>query len=116
MDRGKKLKSELSRVLARWKKDPSVRQIILFGSLADGTVRSGSDIDLIIVQETGKKFLQRLEPFYLDSRTAMDILVYTPDEFREMKERNFLKQALNNSVILYEAGHAQRRKKVAEAG
>jgi len=40
----------------------------------------------------------------------MDILVYTPDEFREMKERNFLKHALNNSLILYEAGPARRRK------
>lgn len=116
MDRLKKLNSELRRVVARWKKDPSVRQIILFGSLANGTARSGSDIDIIIIQETEKKFLQRLEQFYLDSQTAMDILVYTPDEFREMKERNFLKQALKDSVIIYETGSTRRRKTVAQAG
>ena len=38
-----------------------------------------SDIDLIIVQETKARFLDRLEPFYtqLDPRTDVDILVYT---------------------------------------
>ncbi len=33
----------------------------------------------------------------------MDILVYTPQEFEEMKERPFVKMALREGKMLYEA-------------
>ena len=87
----------------RWSRDPSIKKIILFGSVARGDIRRGSDLDLIIVQETDKKFLARLEPFYRDARIAMDILVYTPDEFAAMVEGIFLKNALRDGVVIYEA-------------
>ncbi len=41
------LKAELDRILNRLKKDPSVRLVLLFGSLARGDARDHSDIDLI---------------------------------------------------------------------
>lgn len=97
------LKAELDRILNRLKKDPSVRLVLLFGSLARGDARDHSDIDLIIVKETEKRFLDRLDEFYDDAREAMDVLVYTPQEFEEMKERPFVKWALKEGKILYEA-------------
>ncbi len=97
------LKAELDRILNRLKKDPSVRLVLLFGSLARGDARDHSDIDLIVVKETEKRFLDRLDEFYDDAREAMDVLVYTPQEFEEMKERPFVKRALKEGKILYEA-------------
>ena len=97
------LKAELDRILNRLKKDPSVRLVLLFGSLARGDASDHSDIDLIVVKETEKRFLDRLDEFYDDAREAMDVLVYTPQEFEQMKERPFVKRALKEGKILYEA-------------
>ncbi len=97
------LKIELDRILNRLKKDPSVRLVLLFGSLARGDARDHSDMDLIVVKETEKRFLDRLDEFYDDAREAMDVLVYMLQEFEQMRERPFVKRALKEGMILYEA-------------
>jgi len=33
---------------------------------------------------------------------ATDLLVYTPEEFEDMKERRFLKHALKDAEVLHE--------------
>ena len=112
----RRLEGELQVFIDRWSRDPSIKKIILFGSVARGNIHRGSDLDLIIVQETDKKFLARLEPFYRDARIAMDILVYTPDEFAAMVEGIFLKNALRDGVVIYEAGTGKGREQMAKAG
>jgi len=97
------LEGELERILNRLKNDTSVRKVLLFGSLARGDARDHSDIDLIVVKDTQMRFLDRLDEFYDDAREAMDILVYTPQEFEEMKERPFVKRGLREGKMLYEA-------------
>ena len=97
------LEGELERILNRLKNDTSVRKVLLFGSLARGDARDHSDIDLIVVKDTQMRFLDRLDEFYDDAREAMDILVYTPQEFEEMKERPFVKRALREGKMLYVA-------------
>jgi predicted nucleotidyltransferase len=97
------LNAELERILTRLKMDPSVRKVLLFGSLARGDARDHSDIDLIVVKDTQMRFLDRLDEFYDDAREAMDVLVYTPQEFEEMKHRPFIKMALKEGKMLYEA-------------
>jgi hypothetical protein len=62
-----------------------------------------SDIDLIIVKNTNKKFLDRLDEYYVDASEPLDILVYTPEEFHHMKEQPFIKRALKEGRILLEA-------------
>jgi hypothetical protein len=61
----------------------------------------------IVVKETQMRFLDRLDEFYDDAREAMDILVYTPQEFEEMKERPFVKRALREGKMLYGAASPQ---------
>lgn len=112
----RRLEDELRVFIDQWSRDPSIKKIILFGSVARGEVHRGSDLDLIIIQETDKKFLSRLEPFYRDARVAMDILVYTPEEFAAMAEGIFLKNALQDGVVIYEAGTGKGRKPVAKTG
>jgi len=103
MSRKEELERGLKKIVERLKKDESIRLILLFGSMARGDIGSESDIDLIIVKETDKKFLDRLDEFYEDADIAMDLLVYTPDEFERMKKRSFIKRVSEEGVILYEA-------------
>ena len=115
-ERKRRLEDELRVFIERWSRDPSIKKIILFGSVARGDVRRDSDLDLIIVQETDKKFLSRLEPFYRDAPIATDILVYTPDEFAAMTEGIFLKNALRDGVVVYEAETGTRRDQMIKTG
>jgi len=65
-------------------------KIILFGSYARGNWDEESDIDIIVVYRTEKKFMDRLEELYVkwNFPKAIDILAYTPDEFTEMMKNN----------------------------
>ncbi|GAB4542338.1 MAG: nucleotidyltransferase domain-containing protein [Anaerolineae bacterium] len=99
------LKSQLSDIRARLAK-MGVQKAILFGSLARGQVTPFSDLDLIIVQETDARFLDRLEAMYteLELRVDADILVYTPAEWAELQTWNpFIQHVLREGEIIYEA-------------
>jgi len=60
-----------------------VQAAYLFGSFATGDYRSGSDIDLILISETQLPFTKRGMEFadLFDIYPALDLLVYTQDEF-----------------------------------
>ncbi len=102
--RRKALKNELIRVVDELKK-AGAKRIILFGSLAKDDIGPASDIDLLVVQETKKRFIERLGELYelIDPKYALDLLVYTPSEFDEMKKKSiFVKQILREGKLLYE--------------
>ena len=101
--RRKVLEKELERLLPKIV-ELDVEKVILIGSML-GKVHKSSDIDIIVIKKTDKKFLDRLDEFYdhLKPRVAVDILVYTPEEFEKMKRSNqFIGHALKNGRILYE--------------
>jgi predicted nucleotidyltransferase len=103
-ERLKRLQEELERIIPILIHS-GVKKIILFGSLAKGNIHKGSDIDLIIVKETDKRFVDRLEELYslISPKVAMDIFVYTPEEFEKMaKEGGFISTALREGKVLYE--------------
>jgi predicted nucleotidyltransferase len=82
-----------------------VEKIILFGSLNTDNIHKSSDIDLIVVQKTEKKFFERIDEYYqyLKPKVALDLFVYTPEEFKEMKEWNsFIISALKKGRVIYE--------------
>jgi predicted nucleotidyltransferase len=99
------LEAQLSDIRRRLA-DMGVQKAILFGSLARGDVTPFSDLDLVIVQDTDARFLDRLEPFYaeLDLQVDADILVYTPEEFSELQIWNpFIQQVMREGKVIYEA-------------
>ncbi|HUW41414.1 MAG TPA: nucleotidyltransferase domain-containing protein [Rectinemataceae bacterium] len=55
----------------------------LFGSYGTEDFGRDSDIDLILIAETGKPFVERALDFsdLIDLVPDMDLLVYTPEEF-----------------------------------
>ena len=87
-----------------------LQRVILFGSLARGTSTRDSDIDLIVIQETDVRFVERpteiLNRLYEKlSGWGIDILVYTPAEFdRMLAGGNFLlSRAVEEGKVIYES-------------
>jgi len=87
-------------------KEYEPERIILFGSQARRTADQYSDLDIVIIKETDERFLDRLNTVYelVQPRFAMDVLVYTPQEFTEMQEQgnSFVEMVLKEGVIIYE--------------
>jgi predicted nucleotidyltransferase len=83
-----------------------VHRAYVFGSCARGTQRHGSDLDLIVIMDTEKRFFDRQDDM-TGIRAALpdislDLLIYTPDEFKTMRERPFVRRALAEGVSIYE--------------
>ena len=81
-------------------------KIILFGSQARGDSDSYSDLDLLIIKKTEKRFVERLVEAarYLDHPLSADIFVYTPEEFQAMIEEGnpFIERVQSEGRIIYE--------------
>jgi predicted nucleotidyltransferase len=85
-----------------------VKQVIVFGSAARQTATRKSDLDLMIIMETEKRFFDRYEAFdqvfYLIKDKSIDLLIYTPEELERISSRPFIRTILKEGRILYEHG------------
>ena len=83
-----------------------MQKAIVFGSYARGTQDCRSDLDLILIMETSKRFLDRyreIEVVYDSLRgIASDILIYTPEELARMAHRPFMRSALKEGKVIHE--------------
>ena len=89
----------------------SARSAYLFGSRARGTEDPESDVDLVIVADTERPFVERCLDFMELVRVSpapVEMLVYTPFEFRTMSERGngFIMNVLKEGILLYERSAA----------
>ncbi len=84
-------------------------RIILFGSYGTEMARKSSDIDLLIIKKTNKRFVDRLVELMQLIRNkfaltyTVEPLVYTPEEWRCAKEINsiFTRTILSRRIILH---------------
>ena len=85
-------------------------KIILFGSYGTPSRRENSDIDLLIIKKTDKRFVDRMVEIMdliidrFGFEYPVEPLIYTPEEFRTAKEINsiFIRTILSKGVVLYE--------------
>jgi predicted nucleotidyltransferase len=81
-------------------------RIIVHGSFARGDFHQGSDLDLIIIKNTSRKFGDRIEQVlqYCQGGIAVEPLVYTEREVVEMtaEGNSFLQKALEEGIVVYE--------------
>ncbi|MBE0415902.1 MAG: nucleotidyltransferase domain-containing protein [Dehalococcoidia bacterium] len=95
------------------------KRVILFGSWARGEEDRYSDIDLVIIKETEERFLDRINSIYeiLQPLCAIDVLVYTPDEFERMRQEGnpFIEKVLQEGMVIYERP-SKGRETLADAG
>jgi len=84
----------------------SVEKAIMFGSGARGTQTRKSDLDLVIVLKTDKRFFERYEDFEeihnLVKGCRVDLLIYSPDELKRISHRKFIKSILSEGKVIYE--------------
>lgn len=83
-------------------------KMVLFGSLANGKIREGSDIDLLIVKKTKKRSVERIgEVLSLCKyNIAFEPLILTPKEIEQRLNNGdgFLEEVLENGRVVYELG------------
>lgn len=100
------VRAQIERLKGRIVRKYEPEKIILFGSFAKGNYHELSDIDVIIIKRTGKRFLERIEDVLSLNDTEMNLecFVYTPEEFSKMieEENPFIEEVLKSGVVLYE--------------
>lgn len=87
MDRKTQLEQELERTKEIIVHEYQPQRIILFGSLAQGKVHEWSDIDLAIVKETPRRFIDRIGDVLrlIRPKVSVNVVVYTPQEVAQME-------------------------------
>lgn len=80
------LQDELVRFVGVILQQMRPRQILLFGSVARGEIHEWSDLDLVVVAESGLPFLDRTKEVIkrVRPKVGMDVLVYTPQEWEQL--------------------------------
>ena len=107
-ERKKLLHQEMNRCLRLLTECGSPEKVILFGTLAKGSVHEWSNIDLVVVERTHLPFFQRIKKVrkLLQPKVGMDIMVYTPEEFDQLcADRPFFKEEIiGKGEVVYERG------------
>ncbi|EKE21583.1 MAG: DNA polymerase subunit beta [uncultured bacterium] len=85
------LNKELEKIVDSLKQKYRPDKIILFGSAHDGNIREWSDLDLVIIKKTDKRFYDRISEVsrLIPHRVPVDLLIYTPEEFASMMRNNY---------------------------
>ena len=82
-----------------------IEKAIIFGSFARGTATRRSDIDLMVIMNTKKRFFDRYDDFTdigsILEGYHVDILVYTPAELDALSDRHFVRDALHDGIVIY---------------
>ena len=85
-----------------------VIKAMVFGSMARASKTRKSDLDLMIIKETEKRFFDRYdefdEIFELIKDKAIDILIYTPEELENISHRPFIKMIINEGKTIDHEG------------
>jgi uncharacterized protein len=107
LQRQRVLERELARYLSILEQQDGIEQIILFGSMVTGQIHEWSDIDLIVIQRSELGFLKRSQALrqLFHPKVGTDLLVYTPEEFQQMREGLFFQaEIIAKGVVVSTAG------------
>ena len=99
-------KRKLIKILKKFKeiikKEKDIDEVILFGSQANGKATKNSDIDLMIVGKEFEKIKHARSKGlrkYFPIATSLDIICYTPEEFKKKKKQiTIVKEALAKGI------------------
>ena len=104
--RGNMGNKEFNKLILKPLKAYRPEKVVLFGSCARGDINENSDVDLLIVKNTKRKFLNRIEDVLnlFDPKLHIEPIVYTPCELQNMiKRRNdFILTVLREGKTIYE--------------
>ena len=96
--------AEVAQIIEQLENNYNPELIMIFGSYAKGDIHPDSDLDLLIVKDTtARSVWRRVEARKcFDTDLPVDIIVYNPQEFSDLKKRSlFLQAILKESKIVY---------------
>ncbi|GAB4543851.1 MAG: hypothetical protein Fur0020_13350 [Thermodesulfovibrionia bacterium] len=91
-------------------KERNAKLALIFGSLARGDYSKKSDLDVIFIEDTEVGFIDRISDYLKALRDKdvlkqfdIDVLIYTPREFADMREsgNRFILKVLREGKVLY---------------
>lgn len=101
------LDSELKKIVTILKQNYKPEKIIIFGSTFSRKTKEWSDLDLVIIKKTNKRFYDRISEIsnLITHNVPLDILIYTPDEFSRMAKDNYFirDEVLKKGKVIYES-------------
>jgi predicted nucleotidyltransferase len=97
-----RLQKEFHRILKVLKKNYHPQQVVLFGSLCNNSISDTSDIDLLIVKDLRKRYLDRIDDFMnlVNPKIAIDVFIFTPQELK--KPNPYIDEIFRNGKVVYE--------------
>ena len=100
----KLLEGSLELLVETLKRRPDILRITIFGSYALGRRDLFTDLDVLVIMDSARPFIERQRELYelLGLPVDLDLLCYTPHEFEQLKHRPFLRHALKSEKVLYE--------------
>jgi predicted nucleotidyltransferase len=98
------LENSLKRLVVELSSIQEVELVVLFGSYAAGRRDLFTDLDLLVVMDSDLNFVTRTAELYrrLPTEVDVDLIVYTPQEVLDNRERPFLRRILEKGRVLYE--------------
>ena len=107
ISRDKKIQDAFTNIIQNIISNYAPQKIVLFGSYARGEAHEGSDIDLMLIKETSKRFIDRIADVIKLNNTLISLepLVYSPLEFEKMKKekRDFILTIEEEGIEIYDA-------------
>lgn len=107
-----KVKKLVEEYIKDFPSDIKVEGVFLFGSYATGKAGKDSDVDLVVISPDFKKmaFIKRMELLSMLRKSKithsvpMDIIGYTPDEFKNIgRESVIMRNAKSRGKMIYSA-------------
>ena len=85
----------------------NAERVILFGSYADGTATTDSDVDLLVILGFEGRSVEQSVRIRMELRPSfpVDLIVRTPEKVRQRLEMGdrFMREIVEEGKILYEA-------------
>ncbi len=98
-------KKEIKSLVRQIKEKYHPDKIILFGSSAEGKAGNDSDIDMLIIKKTKRRFIDRISDVLLSCQYSLPFepLVYTPSEIERCLKMGdfFIKEIFKKGRVLY---------------
>ena len=96
----------LSQIIEKLIKHYDPEKIILYGSYGTKSEMEDSDIDLLIIKDTDKRFVERqieVEKILAEREVAIDVIVYTPQEIRYLFSIGspFIEEVMEKGRLVY---------------
>lgn len=98
-------KKEIKSITMQIKNKYRPEKIILFGSSSKGKAKKYSDIDMLIIKRTKRRFIDRISDVLLSCEydIPFEPVVYTPEEIKRSLKMGdfFIKDILEKGKVLY---------------